>query len=572
MKNANLEKNILVSLISLLFLVAPFFAQYHIAGEGLFLPFNIVEWLVMTLIISYSLYILTNKKQLILPKYFWAILFFPLGILISGFVTGIHMPVSWFFRMLFILGGTFFLFSLHQINFTNREINRILLLIVLSSLLDSIISSLQVNFSSQMLHFLPITSNGRPSGAFQQINTNASYLATGLLIAFYLITRPGLRWGDNKKKNLKLALLIITIALSSYVITLSSSRVGALSSTVGFAIILLCRWQQLRRKKILLCMVLCAATCGGLIGSSGLTQLNEKFDKTFEQYSSARMGIYQVSIDIIKQKPLFGHGIGSFDKIFVEQAGHYLASRPEAALAELPSINHPHNEFFLWLIEGGVFSVISIIVGGAAVILALHSVGWSRGGAYSAILIPISLHTQVELPFYLSAIHWFLFLFIIFVILRHTVIIRSFYLSKYFKLMIQICSVLLLVTSSLFLLNCLRVNNGIVQYHQEKTGNVHLLEDALNNIYFNNYAERSIMAMQGISSVAYDQEDKVFTFTQWAEQYIQVHPDYVIREILVKAYSYLGQQENMCETLNHGLFLYPKNKELITLSDSSDCM
>ena len=566
-----IEKNIRLSLLTLLFLAAPFFVQYHIAGEGLFMPFNVTEWLVMSWIIGFSLYTLTSKHQLVLPRHYWAFLALPLGIVVSGFITGIQLPVNWLFRVLFIFGGVSFLFLLFQSNFNARDVNRILLIVVLSTLINAIIGALQIHFPSQVIDLLPAAQGGRPTGAFQQVNTNASYLATGLLISFYLAASPAHQLGRDKWQNLKIMTLAITIALSAYIIMLSASRVGTLSVGVGFIIILICRWPQLRRKKIVLSIILTAFLGGAVMGNSGVEQLGKKFDNTFEQYSSARMGIYQVSLEIIKQKMFFGHGIGSFDQVFVEQAAVYLSDAPESNLANIPSINHPHNEFFFWLIEGGIISIIGILVAGFAVVLALIRVGWSRGGAYGALLLPISFHTQVELPFYLSAIHWFLFLFIIFIVLRHNIQVVSFMPSRSFKLLSKISAVTLVIISTFFLVNTLRANQGIVQYNKEATGNVHLLEDALNNIYFNNYAERSIMAMSGVYSIAHNEKAKTITFTQWAENYLQLHPDYVVREILVKAYRYLGDEEKMCMTLNKGLFLYPKNLELLKLNDEVQC-
>jgi O-antigen polymerase len=59
------------------------------------------------------------------------------------------------------------------------------------------------------------------------------------------------------------------------------------------------------------------------------------------------------------------------------------------------------------MIEGGLFIIIGILTVMFVVVLALIRCGKQRSAGYVAMLIPITLHTQFEQPFYISSLHWF---------------------------------------------------------------------------------------------------------------------------------------------------------------------
>ncbi|PCJ32051.1 MAG: hypothetical protein COA90_04215 [Gammaproteobacteria bacterium] len=567
MKSFISTKLLALFLLATLFLFSLFFFQYNIGGEGLFLPRNIIAWLVICFFISFTLFKLSLHQQLVLPKYYAGLFALPIAIFLSSFIAGVEQPINWLFRILFIIGGISFLLSLFQYNFKEKDVRLILTFIVLSVFFNTLISASQIHFPELILDFFPSANQGRPAGMFQQINTNASYSATGILISLYLLSRPSKTFCFNWTT----ALYILTIGLASYTIMLSASRVGILSVSVGFLVIVIARWPQLYRRKWITSIVILAFIGGGYLGNGKSELLTEKIGTTLDPYSSARMGIYTASVELIKESPLTGYGIGSFKRVFVEKRGNYLSLHPQSGLSKISIINHPHNEFLFWMIEGGVITFIGIITSAIIIVLALISTGWSRGISYSALLLPISLHTQVELPFYLSALHWFLFLILLFIILRHNTITRNLGISRIFSQGLKISAVFISIISSVFLVNSLNVNQDIVSYQKGTTGNVHVLTNALHNIYFNDYAERSIMAMSGVSSIAYNETEKVKVFSEWAESYLLLHPDYVIQEFLVNSYNYLGEAEKACISLNRGLFLYPQNKKLLELNRELKC-
>jgi len=68
---------------------------------------------------------------------------------------------------------------------------------------------------------------------------------------------------------------------------------------------------------------------------------------------SNRAPLWSVSWDAIKEKPLFGHGLGSSDLVL-----HRFGLRDEEKTPIPLDLNHSHNQFFTFLVELGIFGSI----------------------------------------------------------------------------------------------------------------------------------------------------------------------------------------------------------------------
>ncbi|MGR5542485.1 O-antigen ligase family protein, partial [Vibrio campbellii] len=72
----------------------------------------------------------------------------------------------------------------------------------------------------------------------------------------------------------------------------------------------------------------------------------------------------------------------------------------------LPAMDHPHNETLYWGVEGGIIPLVGLLL---TAILTFTRVAQAKKGtrlALLALFVPILLHSQLEYPFYHSAIHW----------------------------------------------------------------------------------------------------------------------------------------------------------------------
>ncbi len=59
-----------------------------------------------------------------------------------------------------------------------------------------------------------------------------------------------------------------------------------------------------------------------------------------------RLDNWRVSLEAIQEKPLLGHGVGSFSKVYAEHHGH-----------EQRVVRDPHQQYLFWFVEGGVVAL-----------------------------------------------------------------------------------------------------------------------------------------------------------------------------------------------------------------------
>ncbi len=548
------------ALLALLFLVAPLYYQPNFGGRGLSLPYNIPIWAFASFLIAGGLYLIASTRRFIHPVHSWAFLLFPAVMVLSGIFAGASQPIPWLFRQIYVVSGVLFLFSLFQFHIKQRQIERILYVVVASAVVNALIALIQI-FAPELIQGWLVTAGHTPVGVFQQINVLSSYLATGILLSFYLISRPSIGSAPVAAR----VLLILCIGSGAFLITYIGSRIGMLSAVAGLLILLASRWQQLRKRAALASIGLLSLLAGALPGGtlqeiSGFERLSQKTIEIAQGAdASIRINMYAIALELVAQKPGFGHGIGNFQRVWGVQSGDYHQRNPSAKLP--PYVTHPHNELVYWLIEGGIVSLAGILVALAAILLALVRCGPQRGGGYAALLLPISLHAQVELPFYISSLHWFLWLFLVFVVLRHRTLTTPLPLSRPATRLIQGSAVLLCIGSSYFMIHSARAQADIHAYLTQKGAGPYL-QIALDNLYFRPYAEQLAMRNLLHASILDKNPDKVHYFARWAEQQIDINPELKLFEDLINAYTFLEIEAARCRVIQTGATMYPMNEPL----------
>jgi len=551
-------------MLAVLFLIASFYYHPNIGGEGLRIPNNITVWMMATIIIWYSLHLVLKRPTFIIPKYFIYIAAFPILITLSGFVTGVEQPLKWLFRLLFIWGGLAFFFSLFQHGLKQGRLDRILFVIVISALLQGLAGIAQIWLQADMPFWLPKSPSGVPSGLFQQINNQASYQVTAIMIVTYLITRPLLTHGSKWQQGV----LMLTVACATFLIGISGSRIGALTLILGLFIIIPALWQRFKRNKKLASALLLALVIGGTLGVTiGSGRMIDKTVAMQSGYSgSSRLGIYTISLDLIKLQPVFGHGIGSFGRVFQYARPDFYQAHPDAVLPE-QYVSHPHNEIFFWLVEGGTIAGIGLLALLVSVIVALRQIGWHRGGAYLAILLPISLHTQVELPFNGSAIHWFMFIFILTVITTSNPIIKKQDLTISARRSSSLVLALLMLLGFVFFAHTLRSQYDFTEFYQKLNLDKPAFPYALQNPYLGEEARWLQMSEFLFLSMDAELQNNVKQYTLWGEERLLEKPTVELYEKLVDAYQFLGNKVAYCATAEHGLASYPQAERLKLAKD-----
>jgi len=541
-------------MLAVLFLVAPFYYHPNIGGSGLRVPNNIAVWIVVVAIIWYSFYWVLKRPTFCIPKHFLYIATFPILITLTAFIVGIEQPLKWLSRLLFIWGGLAFLFSLYQHKLKQGRLDRLLFTIVISALILGIFGIAQVWLKSDMSYFLPVTRSGSPSSFFQQINNQATYQVTAIMIAIYLVNRPYLAHGPKYA----LYILILAVACAGFVVGISGSRIGLLSLIVGLIIIIPALWQKFKSNRKRSFVILLVLTMGSGLGLTfGQDRFNNKTVAMQSGFSgSARLVIYDISVELIKQDPIFGHGIGSFPRAWQYAKPDFYKTHPTGVLIN-GFVSHPHNEILFWLVEGGLVACMGLVVFLVSIILALKRLGWHRGGAYAAMLLPFSLHTQVELPFYSSAIHWMLFIFMIMLIFNSTIHSKRFVMStvaiKSAAITVTLFSLLILFT----LIHTMRAHYDFIEFYEAKKTMTDPFRTALQNPYLSEDTSYIDMSSFLYSSIEQGSENGVRVYTKWGEKRLLERPHIKLYGQLVDAYYFLQDKAAFCRILEQGLLLYP---------------
>ena len=554
---------LLAIFLILLFAAAPLYYQKNMGGRGLELTFNITTWAVAITFICFTTLLVTVRKTIQLPQNSLYFLAAPVVIILNSVIAGTSQPIVFIFRELFLLGGLLFFFALFQFKPRQYQVEWILLIIALSTIIQSSIGILQISYPELLGTWYETSGDDVPRGVFQQINVQVSFLATGIAISFYLLSRP-----IAKRFNYVVSsLLILSIGLGTFVIVYSGSRVGLLSLVVSLILILLFRHRQLFHNKLLVICAIVAITSGAFTARDGMERSFAKTMNIAQGVSrEARINMYRIAYEIVVQKPLQGHGIGNFLRVWNLQASDYFSRHPDAVLP--PYVTHPHNEVVYWLIEGGLIIVTGILAAVVAVLLGLFRCGRRRAAGYIAMLLPVTLHTQVELPFYISSVHWFLWLFLIFVVMRHGAHQKNMMLSLAANRLVQLTSIVVFATSLYFLQHTSRAQADIMDFVTQRAIDSRYLQIALQNSYHKRRAQELAMQALLYKGITTNNRAYVIEYIQWSTEPLAREPKLQFYKNLIRAFTYLDDHELKCKTIKSGLKMYAHSKPLRELNQS----
>ncbi|WP_271273935.1 PglL family O-oligosaccharyltransferase [Aliamphritea hakodatensis] len=533
--------------------------QLNIGGEGLFLPYNIAVWTGTALTISLGMFVALKNNLFIYSRYWPGLLALPLCVIISGYIADTFTPIEWLFRQLYIIAGVGFLFTLFQFRWKNKDLDKLLYILLAAGFIQAVYGAVQLIWQDSIVSFMAPNTTHQGYGIFQQINLQASFQATMLLICLYTLTRPGF-----KTLNIFFqALCFVSLFSSTYMVASAGSRVGILSAVIGIIMIVCGRSIQIKQRRGTFIIALMVIISAGYLGKAGLTKSYSKLsDLTGEvvavQGSASRKNIYATTYGLVEESPWVGHGIGSFQRVWQNAKIDFLNENPEA-LFPADRLSHPHNEILFWAAEGGLVALTGIFIAMATILIAAFSCGWRRGISYLALLLPIGLHTQVELPFYISSVHWILFLTLFFLILQHSRKTENIRISQAANLSLKAVSLIIVLGTASFMYQADKANTAIVNFLNTRMSQPALLQPGLENAYFNETAELYLMRTIMLRGVQSNNYEFLPDFISWAEDFLQKRPVPQIYIDLSQAYKLMGNKAKSEATLAHVRAMYPIN-------------
>lgn len=583
--NKDTLKNLCLVVLYLLFLA---FIHINIRnlGGSVVNPVAYMVWMAVSAVVLLALMqaFLQNSGILVVPKITAYILLFAALLILPAIFNPITDAHSFIFKTLGLAGGIIFFISLHQFKFSDEQKEKLLYVIFLSAVIEACIGLVQYLAPWARIPMLAFSSTGDIFGNFQHQNVLASFLATAIVISLYALTAPLFCGADRWVKGG----FFLAVSVISFVLFITGSRAGLIGSLLGCLTLVITRYRLFKAAPLYLFIWALAVTAGlGLNLSSerylfqkerGVFSATKKLQAASESFMSEKAGdprmlMYRVSLEMIKDKPIIGHGPGGFKSKYV-----FFRRQLTENMSSRPSLNtftyYPHSETLFILIESGLAGGLGLIIISAAFLMYIFRLGRERGGLYASLLLPIAFHSQVEFPFYQSALHWVLLLLLCFLVSSHFEREIIFKIGHRLRIALLTASVCVFILTNIFLARTLSANIKLTEYYRlltsEGVSRMKLAEPALNNLYLGQFSERMLMDL-GLG-MALSKDDKKFLneFVQWAEEERTRFPHFMLYEGEARALSALEKKGEALKLLDEGLSLYPDNETLLNAKKELD--
>jgi O-antigen ligase len=243
------------------------------------------------------------------------------------------------------------------------------------------------------------TSNGRvlwtfPTGYSDVYATFPSHNNFAQLVELSL---PIAVWFSLEKARQSWGYILVAGTLYASVIG-AASRAGAILCTGELLAMLLIGLYMLRREDrkprvrsimLVLAMVpLAAATFTFVVGWRGIWQRFQEHDPYLMRHE------FLIStIEMAKDRPLIGYGLGTFPDVY-----------PQHAIVDLPAfVNHAHNDWAEFAADGGIPFLLLVLVPFAVAVPTAIRHPWGLG------LLAIMLHACMDFPFPRPAVSGWMF-------------------------------------------------------------------------------------------------------------------------------------------------------------------
>jgi O-antigen polymerase len=225
--------------------------------------------------------------------------------------------------------------------------------------------------------------------------------------------------------------------------------------------------------------------------------------------------------------------------------------------------DHPHNELLYWLIEAGVVSIVGMLLFAIATLRQLFGLGWQRGLAYVALMTPITLHMLVELPFYLSSFHWFVWLLLLYLIHSHFSVVYSVKLSLLARRLVPAAGLGAVLLVAIFLFSTLQSLRGMTNFAMRGDGNMAMIQSATSNPVLSELAMLYTFRYLLYADIHSGQSRYVDQYIDLAERYMQYMPVPDVMSDLVLAYTYRQDPQNAQRVMDEAVSIYPRNEYLV---------
>lgn len=562
-------KNISVYSLFVLFLIIMHIGIENFGGP-IVTPTTYLVWIVISFFITVSVIYILRQSSFSQPWLLKYILLFVCLSLISVLFNPIPNYHSFFYKTMGLVGGVIFFIALHQFELTSSEKDRLLFVFFISGLIEACYGIIQYfGGPNLILPFVPPIIKGAISGNFQQPNVFSSFIATSIVISLFLITRPLFK---NLTSGYRIVFYIF-VAVLSYVLFLSNSRAGYIGAAVAALILFISR---IRIYKCIPKHAICWLIA--VIIGIGTAYAFEKgyFKRTPSVFTKIEQGVrgeprmllYRTSYEMFKDKPLLGHGVGSFGSHYLYYQRDILKKHPEYKKSYQPTYkSHPHSEILYKLAESGLAGGIGMIILVSAFCLIIFRLGREKGGLYFSLLFPLSFHIQVEYPLYQSAAHLMLFMILCYLPSSHFSKKIPLKLHNFLKYALAGLTAAVFILITVFLFRTLVAHRDMIKYNilLESKGEIRmrLLKGSMENGYLKQMGTRFYMDAKLRIGLLSNNMKMIREFAEWSENERPNAPYSFFYTREGAALYALGLKKKAFDLFDEGLSLYPDKADIL---------
>ncbi|PJG60049.1 PglL family O-oligosaccharyltransferase [Aeromonas cavernicola] len=534
------------------------FFMHNPGGAGLYLPFNAWGWIFASLMICLGLWQATLTQRLTctpLQVGLWlagALLLLPM--LYPGFMLKDYaIP-----RLLGLFSGLLFLFSLYQLRLNSAQRERWLYIILMAVFIEALLGLVQYYLLTKGNWIGYDNTVNRPYGIFQQPNVMATFMASGLAMAIFLLLHQPVHG------LLRLFCRVVIIACTILLVVLQS-RVGQLGGLLVIFFLAPRLYQQRQLWSVLLLLLL--AIIIGLVSQHLMAGVSRGLE--IYQSGGIRLTYWSYALKLISQAPWSGWGYGSFESVFLQQ---YMADKMlQPAMVQIEyNLDHPHNEILYWGVEGGLISIIGIILFAMILLWRVMQLSLPNALTLLALLTPILLHTQTEYPFYHAIVIWWLLLILIYIVdceVEATKIalgyIASWRIYHYpHGLLLRFIAIFIPLGVVPFMLTAIHTAWIVNKYERGGYQEPRLLLDIVNPLAWLTRVEFNINSIRLMVGLQHKDKKELEAYVAWGEAFIRHTPRATIYANMVTALHALARHQEANELRDKALILYPTDPVL----------
>ncbi|MEE1675380.1 Wzy polymerase domain-containing protein [Agarivorans aestuarii] len=546
---ASLERTF-VNVFGAMMLLGMHYFQHNQGGTGLALPFNLVIWCFASILIGLGLIKVSQSQTLRYNKTLIGLAICIIGLWIPLLYPNAEFGTFALDRLIGLVAGLLLIFSLLQLNLSNKQWQQMLYMVVAAVLIESLYALTQMYLLTED-NWVGFNVNSiRATGIFQQPNVLGTFVLFGPLASIYLITT------NSANKNISQFFIFLSCTLATWALVLSDSKTAIWSL---LAILLLSApYLKSNSRKQQFYLFYISIVLGLLIPT--ILSFNEPEtlrSSLLGPSANVRITMLKVSLAMFQQSPILGVGYGAFDSNYMLTQSHL---NEAGGLSNLMfNVAHPHNELALWGAEGGILALIFLVCAGVLVLTKCLQRNWREGLFYTSIIFPCAFHCLTELPFYHSAILWLLFC-----TFSARMIVNDEVAAKTLpaKFAPKIFGILIPSFTFIFMLTGLQANQRITQFERSGSVNASLLEEVTNPMPLQTRYEFNVMSFRLKAALSLGLKEELEYYLAWSEKLLRRQArteHYYNRSVALRA---LGLTEQALANDQLANNIYPNTERL----------